>query len=205
MPLPLLALATAALPTLAKLGGKLIGSKVGKAVGAAAIGAGAAALTQKVQGGQQLTSLPALPISAGSLPASMAVQTGQLPQAGGILPWWRGANNKLQMPWNDPNVPALLKQYALDDAYLRVRYYAPRGYVVIRDSEGRPYAIPRLLAQKLGLWRPAKKPPISASDWHHYKRNQQLEKKLIKICKPALKHHSRGKQVVVAKSHRKAS
>lgn len=95
------------------------------------------------------------------------------------------------MPWNDPKIAEYLKQFALDDSYLRVYYRAPRGYVIVRDAQGRPYAVLRQIARQFGLWRPAAKPPISATDWKHYKRNQAIEKKLVKIARPALRHHTR--------------
>jgi len=123
---------------------------------------------------------------------------------GGILPFWRGPNNKLQMPWNDPNIPQFLQQYALDDSYLKTMVRAPKGYVVVRDGNGRPFAIPKVVAKTFGLWRPAAKPPITATEWKHYKRNQQIEKKLIKIAKPALKkHHSVRNTVATVGQKRK--
>lgn len=114
--------------------------------------------------------------------------------AGGLtnmLPWWKGPGGKLQMPWNDPQVAQYLKQFSLDDSYLRVYYRAPRGYVIVRDAQGRPYAVLRQIAKQFGLWHPAARPPISATDWKHYKRNKAIEKKLIKIARPALRAHSR--------------
>jgi hypothetical protein len=112
--------------------------------------------------------------------------------AGGLsLPWWKGADGKLQAPWNDPRVPEYLKQFALDDAYLKTYVRAPRGYVIVRDASGRPFAVNRQIARQFGIWRPAAKPPISATDWKHYKRNKAIEKKLVKIARPALRAHSR--------------
>lgn len=110
---------------------------------------------------------------------------------GAALPWWRGPGGKLQMPWNDPQIATYLKQFALDDSYLRTYVRAPRGYVIVRDAQGRPFAVLRQIARQFGLWRAAAKPPISATDWKHYKRNKQIEKKLIKIARPALRAHSR--------------
>lgn len=113
--------------------------------------------------------------------------------AGGgfAVPWWRGPGGGLQMPWNDPQVAEYLKKFALDDSYLKTYYRAPRGYVIVRDAAGRPYAVLRQIARQFHLWRAAAKPPISATDWKHYKRNQVIEKKLIKIARPALRKHTR--------------
>lgn len=114
--------------------------------------------------------------------------------AGGLkslVPWWKGPGGGLQMPWNDPQVAQYLKQFSLDDSYLKIYYRAPRGYVVVHDAAGRPYAVLRQIARQFGIWKPAAKPPISATDWKRYKRNRQIEKKLIKIARPALRAHSR--------------
>jgi len=114
--------------------------------------------------------------------------------AGGItslVPWWKGPGGKLQMPWNDPQVAQYLKQFALDDSYLKTYYRAPRGYVIVHDAAGRPYAVLRQIARQFGLWKPAARPPISATDWKHYKRNKATEKKLIKIARPALRARAR--------------
>jgi hypothetical protein len=120
--------------------------------------------------------------------ATAAVEQG----VGGLpVPWWKGPGGGLQMPWNDPQVATYLKQFSLDDSYLRVYYRAPRGYVIVRDAQGRPFAVLRQIAKQFKLWRPAAKPPISATDWKNYKRSKQIEKKLIKIARPALRAHSR--------------
>lgn len=114
--------------------------------------------------------------------------------AGGLtslIPWWKGPGGRLQLPTSDPNIAEYLKKFSLDDSYLRVYYRAPHGYVVVRDAQGRPFAVLRPVARMFGLWRPAAKPPISATDWRHYKKNKQIEKKLIKIARPALRAHSR--------------
>jgi hypothetical protein len=104
------------------------------------------------------------------------------------------------MPWSDPRIPEYLKQFALDDAYLKVAYRAPKGYVVVRDNSGRPFAVNKVIAKQFGLWKAAAKPPISATDWKHYKRNQIIEKRLLKIAAPAIRHkHKSTRTVVVAK------
>jgi hypothetical protein len=121
------------------------------------------------------------------------IQPQTVPAAGGLpVPWWKGPGGKLQLPWNDPRIPQFLQQFALDDAYLRIYYRAPKGYVIIRDANGKPYAVLRQIAKQFGLWRPAAKPPISATDWKNYKRNRAIEKRLVKIARPALRKSTRS-------------
>ena len=123
-----------------------------------------------------------------NLPALAMGQTQAITQAGpgGLpVPWYKGPGGKLQMPWSDPRIPEYLKQFALDDAYLKIYYRAPKGYVIVRDNSGRPFAVNRAIAKQFGIWRPAAKPPISATEWKHYKRNKIIEKKLRKLAPKA--------------------
>jgi hypothetical protein len=92
----------------------------------------------------------------------------------------------------------------LDTSVLKTYYRAPKGYVIVRDpSSGSVVAVRKAVARAYKLWRPARKPPISASDWHHYQRNQALEKKLLKIAGPAYrKHHTKHAGGVPAKKGR---
>lgn len=161
---------------------------------AAGVGGYAASqgLARVTTGGQSMQlpvgTLPALPTLA-------AAQTGAIQSSspGGLpVPWWKGPGGKLQMPWNDPRIPEYLKQFALDDAYLKPYYRAPRGYVVLHDASGKPFAVNKAMAKAFGLWKPAAKPPISATDWKHYKRNKTIEKRLRKIAGPALRKSSRS-------------
>jgi hypothetical protein len=76
----------------------------------------------------------------------------------------------------------------LDTSVLKTYFRAPKGYVIVRDpGTGSVVAVRKAIAKAYHLWKPARKPPISASDWHHYQRNQQLEKKLLKIAGPAIR------------------
>lgn len=140
-------------------------------------------------GGSQM-SLPILQMSGGgSVP--MPIQATQAAASGGAgglpVPWWKGPGGKLQLPWNDPKIAEYLKPYALDDAYLKTYVRAPKGFVVLRDASGRPFAVQKEIAKFFGLWKPAAKPPISATDWKHYKRNKQIEKKLKKVAAPVIR------------------
>lgn len=151
------------------------------------VGAGAGALVPV--SGAVRTGLPAIPLgpaAAGAAGAMMATSPGGLP-----VPWWKGPGGKLQMPWSDPRIPQYLKQFALDDAYLRTYYRAPKGYVVLRDEQGRPFAVNKAIARQFGLWRPKRKPPISVSDWQAFKKAQRVEKKLRKVAGPALRKYGR--------------
>lgn len=124
--------------------------------------------------------------------ATSAIQNATQGGVGGLpVPWFKGPGGALQMPWSDPRIPEYLKQFALDDAYLKTYVRAPRGYVIVRDASGRPFAVLRQIARQFGIWKPAAKPPISATDWKHYKRNKVIERKLVKIARPALRAHSR--------------
>lgn len=165
----------------------------------ATVGAGAAAATlaPKLLGGGSTAmvpyagagNLPALPglAAAGQTSAIASTSPGGLP-----VPWWKGPGGKFQLPWNDPKIPEYLKSFALDDAYLKVYYRAPRGYVVVKDANGKPYAVNRMVAKQFGLWRPAAKPPISATDWKHFKRNKLIERRIRKNFGSAMrpKHHT---------------
>lgn len=174
-----------------RIGGSVVGraiggiarSRIGRVVGSAAIGAGALEVAQ--QYGAAPRSLPAIPSTyGGGVPA-----TTQGVKNVGFLPAWRGPGGKLQWPWQDPRIPEYLKQFALDDAYLKPCVRAPRGYVVLRDQEGRPFAVNKMIAKQFKLWKPKAKPIISVRDWHSYQRAQRVEKKLRKIASKALRHH----------------
>jgi len=78
-----------------------------------------------------------------------------------------------------------LERWSLDDQFLRVYYRAPKGYVVVRDANGKPYPLLKKAAQIAGLWKPAKRPPISVSDWSALKKSSSVIKKLTKVTKRA--------------------
>lgn len=88
---------------------------------------------------------------------------------------------------DDPNVAAYLKQFAIDDRFLKQYFRAPRGFVVLRDVNGDAYGLPKKLAQQYGGWRPAKKPPISVRDWSAMTRARHVMKKLNEVDKAARK------------------
>ncbi|MEJ2746294.1 MAG: hypothetical protein P8123_11525 [bacterium] len=174
----------------------------GEVAAATAAGMG---LMKVAGGGSAPAAMPSY-AGGGGLPALPVAQTKaiQSTSPGGLpVPWWKGPGGKLQMPWSDPRIPEYLKQFALDDAYLKTYYRAPRGYVVLRDANGRPFAINKAMAKSFGLWKPRKKPPISVSDWQAFKKAERVEKKLKKIAGPALRR--RGYRTVAASASARAS
>ncbi len=145
-------------------GGGLISGGL-KAAGALATGyslyQGARSLTG---GGSNTPALPPMPgVMGGGVPD---------PNAG-----------KRSIFRDDPNVAADLKQYAIDERFLKQFFRAPKGYVILRDNAGDVYALPKLIAMQRGWWKPAKKPPISVRDWSAMKRAQVVMRKLREIEK----------------------
>lgn len=138
-------------------------------------------------------SLPVLPSGGGlpALPGQLTAMTQQAGAGGLPVPWFKGAGGKLQAPWQDPRIPQTIRQFALDDAYLRQALRAPRGFVVVRDREGRPYAVERSVAVKMRLWKPARKPPISAGDWRRYQTASRVAKKLMKLAGPEIRKRAK--------------
>lgn len=156
------------------------------ASGLSVAGAGYGAYKAITSGGGSKPIVGNLP--PGGLPA-LAGMGGAMVAAGSTggfgLP--RGPGGKLQLPWNDPNIPAYLKQFSLDDSYLRQCVRAPRGYVVIRDADGQPFAVLKTMAKQFKLWKAKPKPPISVRDWHHLRGAGRVVDKLQDMEKVAKK------------------
>lgn len=114
----------------------------------------------------------------GGLPAIPGNAYPALP-GGGVAPPIVGSRSILR---DDPNVVDALKPWAIATRNLRTAYRSPvKGYVVLRDSAGDPYAIPKFLATKYLGYKSAKKPPISVGDWEAVKRADRTVKKVRKI------------------------
>lgn len=113
--------------------------------------------------------MPTLPSGFGGLPAL----PGQgAPPIVGDRGWFQ----------NDPNIADALKPFAISMTNLRTVYRSPlKGYVVVRDVKGDPYALPKPMARKYAGWRPSKKPPISVGEWEAVKRADRTIKKVKKI------------------------
>jgi len=165
------------------------GARVGvgalKIAGAVSTAYGGYQAVKGITGVMKGPSVGTLP--PGGLPAlsglkMSAVSPGQT--GGGMLPskWIpRGPGGRMQLPWNDPSVPQFLKQFALDDSFIRPAMRAPRGYVIIRDADGQPYPVLKKIAQQFGLWKAAHKPPISVGEFQALKKADRTVKKMRKI------------------------
>jgi len=98
----------------------------------------------------------------------------------GLLP--RGPGGKLQWPWQDPNVPAQLENFACDDGYLSITYRAPKGFVLWRNANGKPFGLWKPVARMMG-WKPKRKPPISVGDYQALMRADRTVKKMQSIVR----------------------
>jgi hypothetical protein len=165
-------------------------------VGGAVAGVEAISDVAGAFGGGSRTRLP----SPGTLPASfspslssstaLARRTTGYSSTGrtGISRTWRGPGGGFQVPGTGPSRGKTLTEYGLpsptlDDSFLKTYYRAPKGYVVVNDGKGKPYPMRKDIARKLGLWKPAKKPPIKVKDYEALKRAHRTTKKLKKIGK----------------------
>ena len=88
---------------------------------------------------------------------------------------------------DDPNVSEQLKPYAIDDRFLKTYHRGPRGTVVLHDSVGDAFAIPKAIAIAHHLWKPAKKPVISVGDWSKLMGANRVVKKFKEIEKKAMR------------------
>jgi len=200
------------LSTGARVLGKLVKAtpaavKVATVAGAGYTGYKAVSSVMGGGGGGGSPSMPAMPMMPAMANEDMGNQhagpSGQ--GAWGLIPWWKGPGGRLQFPWNDPSAPQPLKQFALDDSYLKITYRAPKGYVVIRDSDGQPLPVLKMAAQKMGYWHPHKKPPISVGEWQAVKKAHSAVKKMHKVFRVTtnVEKNVRGGKVVVHR-HKKA-
>lgn len=152
--------------------------------------AGGLATVSSMVGGSKSAGLPALP-------AGM-----NLPVPGMGAPATMGDRSIFR---NDPNVIEAVKPWAISKANLKTYYRAPKGFVIVYDSAGDPYALPRKMAMWLRLWKPAAKPPISVGDWQAVKRADRTVKKMKKIFRTTTRVDKSitGGKVVVTKGGKK--
>lgn len=158
--------------------------------------AGPAAVSVSKLGIPTLPAMLASGVAGAMIPSGGGAISGPQDQSkglGSLIPWWKGAGGHLQFPWQDPSFMEGLKPpFVLDDSYLKQISRAPRGYVVVHDNKGRPYCMAKFIAQKMGAWKAARKPPISAGEWHKYQTAAAVEKKLRHIAGKALRKHARS-------------
>lgn len=191
MPLPIIAagaIAVAKSPIGRRIGGAIVGaarSKLGKLFGrgikkgasvAGTAAVGGIAAERAISAFQPRPAPPMLP----NLPAIPGSGLPALPQGkkGGLQAY---GNTGLQGQLPD----------MLDLSLCRNFYRAPKGYVIVRDPSTGQYvgAVRRDVARRAGLWKPSAKPPISATEWKHYKSADRVSKKLKKIAKSEFKTH----------------
>lgn len=89
---------------------------------------------------------------------------------------------------NDPNSTKQVEAVAIAKGDLVVSYRRPRGhayknFVVVRDDNGDPMAVPKTVARANFGWKPNKKPPISVGQWSAVKKASRVVKTLKKINK----------------------
>lgn len=150
----------------------------------------ATGLYNAVSGGSKSPGLPALPQGFAGMPA--------LPGGASSSPVV-GDRGWLQ---NDPNIAEALKGWAISKTNLRTAYRSPlKGFVVVRDVNGDPYALPKKMARAYAGWKPSKKPPISVGEWEAVKRADRAAKKVRKAMTVIARVESgiKGGKVVVRK------
>lgn len=169
---------------------------LGKAVRAVPFVGGALALAdaaddfQKLIGGGSKSTPPVLPANIGfgsTVPGIARMSTIQRSSTGrtGISSKFSGPGGRFQIPGTGPTIPDFAKQFALDDSFLKTYFRAPKGYVVVKDGNGRPFPLLKTVARQLGLWKAAKKPPISVRDWESLKRGNKAVNKIKRVNKMA--------------------
>lgn len=88
---------------------------------------------------------------------------------------------------NGSDIEALLgPNRVVVEPELKLINSAPPGFVIVDmpDGSGKK-AVRREVARMLGLWKPRKKPPISASDWGKLKAADRVAKKAKRIADTA--------------------
>lgn len=158
--------ATSAVLSAGRAASKIPGVGAIPVVGNVLAAAGGLAAVSSMVGGGSSGSLPALPSGM------------NLPVPGMGAPTTMGDRSIFR---NDPNVIEAVKPWAISKANLKTYYRAPKGFVIVYDSAGDPYALPRKMAMWLKLWKPAHKPPISVGDWQAVKRADRTVKRMKKI------------------------
>lgn len=119
--------------------------------------------------------------------------------AAGVYDWATGQNGTGQPPpaappAAPPGTPAAQNGTAQTVGGIPIKIpvqvkpiaWVPRGYVVVRDpATGVKFGMLRKAAIACGLWKPARKPPISASDWRAIAKANRAANKLKTMKKRA--------------------
>jgi hypothetical protein len=141
--------------------------------GAGMVGGAAAWEGGKLAAGRAFGQQPALtPISG--LPALSGFGGGQMPAAQS----YAAPGQMISQ------VPEVLE---MNHPLIRAYYRAPKGFVIVRQNGQYVGAVRKDVARRAKLWKPARKPPITARDWHCYQTAEKVEKKLRKIAGKAVR------------------
>lgn len=188
-------LITGGIRAISSVGRTLLGGGVpavqGQAIGTIQRGAGA--VVRRIGGNQVIPRVGTGAVRAG---VGRAV-AGGVATGGAIV----GGEALLTGGGGGPGMPGSDAQGYVDGMPIYVglmseqRLRAPRGYVVVTDPvSGQKYGMLRKAAVGAGLWKPRRKPPISAAEWRQLQRAGRTADKAIKVTAVAAK--VRGKKVV---------
>jgi len=167
--------------------GSLFGN-IARGIGGAVMSASRSPLMKVIPGVGTALSVVGAASAVGGMLGIGGSSGGQLPQMPGMpgLPSAPGMGDRSILR-NDPNLPDMLKPYAISKANLRQYYRAPKGFVIRHDEKGDAYGIPKKLARAYLGWKPAKKPLISIRDTNAIRHAGTAIKKLQKAEKMAKK------------------
>lgn len=82
-------------------------------------------------------------------------------------------------------VSGLFPQAVIVDPIIDTIHRAPRGYVIVEypENSGRKMAMLKTVARQFGYWKPAAKPPISATEYKQAKAADKVGRKLMTVAK----------------------
>jgi hypothetical protein len=75
-------------------------------------------------------------------------------------------------------------QVCVEPVY-EARATAPKGYVIVTLDDGQKVAMLREIARKHGYWKPARKPPITASEYRQLQTAGRVENKIKRLAQRA--------------------
>lgn len=164
-----------------KLGARTVGGAIVRTAGAAVVGSAATAGATRLAGRIMRPTL--------SLPPGFAPQGGQFPAPtpregvvgrtiSRVLPG--GMSGREFTPYGDLTDKYGRPVAVYPEEIVQVR--GPRGYVVV-NYQGERVAIQSRVAQKMGLYTPPTKPPISAADMKAIRRAASARKRVAKTAK----------------------